>query len=74
MCVHSWVYMCVHSWVYMCVHSWVRTCHKSACGGQDNSQEPVLTFHCMGPEDRTQVAKLGDSGLDALSHLASPIK
>lgn len=33
-------------------------------------QEPVLSFHHVGLEDRTQVARLRRQGLDSLSHLA----
>lgn len=33
------------------------------------SQEPVLSFHHVGLEDRTRLARLRRRGLDSLSHL-----
>lgn len=37
---------------------------------EDHFQEPVLFFHHVGLEDRTQVARLRRQDLDSLSHLA----
>lgn len=39
------------------------------CGGQDNLQESVLSFHHVGLRDGTQVVSLEDKHLNLLSHL-----
>lgn len=39
---------------------------------EDNSQELVLSFHCMGSGDRTQVIRLGSKRLYPLSQFTGP--
>lgn len=47
------------------------TCHRTRM--EVNLQDAVLSFHHMGPKDRTQVIRLGSQHLyQSLSYLDSP--
>lgn len=39
---------------------------------EDNFQESILSFHCVGFGDQTQVVRIGSRRRDPLSHLGSP--
>lgn len=40
-------------------------------GGKDTVEELLLSFHSVGPEDETQVIRLGHQRLYQLSHFTS---
>lgn len=60
----------IHFKILLCV--WAMFATACMCRSEDRRQEPVLSFHCVGPSDRTQIIRLGTEHLYPLSHLTRP--
>lgn len=46
-----------HSMYFVCVH--LHTCVRAYTLSKDNFGDSVLSFHCLSPEEQTQVVRLG---------------